>query len=79
MKNDLTLNGVIYKRKIIDLSTVQKFKKILIKNRAIGKDNLSGFFPATYKSIIKNLFNLNFSKAYYGYKFVNFSRKNNFK
>lgn len=75
----MTLNGVIYKRKTIDLSTVQKFKKILIKNQAIGKDNLSGFFPATYKSIIKNLFNLNFSKAYYGYLFVNFSKKNNFK
>ena len=79
MKIDLTKNGVIYKRNIIPTSRIENFKKILIKNQAIGKDNLSGFFPATYKQIIKNLINLNFSKAYYGYLFVNFTKKNKFK
>lgn len=51
----------------------------MIQNHAVGKDNLSGFFPATYKSIIKNIINLRIKKAYHGYLFVRFSKKNNFK
>ena len=59
-------NGVFYKRNFIASPKIEQFKKILIQNQAVGKDNLSGFFPATYKSIIKNIINLKIKKAYHG-------------
>ena len=75
----LKLNGVIHKENLIGEKTIKKFKKILEKNDAIGKDNDSGFFPATINSIIKSFLKFKFSKAIHGIIFRRFIQNNKFK
>jgi len=48
-------NGVIYKKKFIDIKTVIKIKKILDKNNAVEKTNPDGIFSLSYRQMLKDL------------------------